>query len=78
MEPEPFDIYQWTYDIIEDPTGFNAFEAREWPIYDVPDRVAVARWVVRCLANPNCEGSEEVLKMIVDRRKDKGGGWSDG
>lgn len=71
QEPAALDIFQWSQDIVEGPGGYNNWKQYEWVDTGVSDRVAVAQWIIRCLANPNCAGSGEVLKMIVARREDK-------
>jgi hypothetical protein len=44
---------------------------RAWCLYvlmQVPraDRIATAEWAIRCLANPDCEGSGAVLEAIEE------------
>lgn len=54
--------------IIEGVGGLNDFERYELAVPHVSDRVWAADWTIRCLANPKCEGSEEVLAAIMERR----------
>lgn len=68
-DPTPFDIKAWVRGVIEGRGGMNDYEEREWVVWHVPDRVAAADWVVRCLANPDCEGSAEMLAAIHARRE---------
>ena len=63
-------LYEWTRQIIHGPGGMNSYEAHELAMFD-DDRLDAARWVLRCLANPNCEGSADVLAAIIARRGDR-------
>lgn len=64
-------IGKWCRRIIEGVGGMNDYEKYETVIWHVPDRVAVADWTIRCLANPKCEGSQEILEAIIERRKEQ-------
>jgi hypothetical protein len=55
--------------IIEGPGGMNVFGDREMVVFHGSDRVHAAQWAIKCLANPLCEGSEEALAAIIERRK---------
>ena len=44
--------------IIEGTGGMNSFEEHELPAWFESDRVEAAKWTLKCLANPACEGSE--------------------
>ena len=59
----------WVKDIIEGPQGMNSFQRHEMVIWNEPERIAAANWVLRCLANPSCEGSGQMLHAILERRK---------
>ncbi len=61
-------IAAWVHEVIEGPGGMNEFERHELVSWFDEDRVAGAKWVLRCLANPGCEGSQEVLDAILLRR----------
>lgn len=61
----------WAHRIIEGPGGLKAFEERELADTSMSPSVAAVVWALRCLANPNCEGSAEVLEMIQRRREGK-------
>jgi hypothetical protein len=63
-------ITEWCEKVIEGPSGMNAYEEREFVSWFKSDRVAAAEWVIRCLANPKCEGSAEVLEAIMEHRKE--------
>ncbi len=65
---EAFIVRDWCRRIIEGCGGMNDYETHEFPIWDVPDRVAAVEWAVRCLANPQCKGSAEMLSAIIERR----------
>lgn len=53
--------------IIDGPTGFKAMLKRQQGTYANRD-LAVAEFVIRCLANPRCEGSQDVLDAIAKQR----------
>lgn len=61
-------ISHWCRDIIEGVGGLNDFERYELAVPNVSERVWAAAWTLRCLANPKCEGSDDVLRAIMDRR----------
>lgn len=58
--------------IIEGPGGMNDFEAREVVAWKHPDRIAAAIWTMRCLANPECEGTQEAIDAILRARANGG------
>ena len=64
-----FVVADWVKDIIEGPQGMNSFQRHEMVIWNEPERIAAANWVLRCLANPRCEGSDQMLHAILERRK---------
>lgn len=56
--------------IILGPGGMDAFEHHEVAVWHTgSDRVAAAMWTLRCLANPDCEGSEAALAAILSQRE---------
>jgi len=61
-------IQEWVNNIIDGTTGLHAFERFEFATPTIPRDQAVAAWVIRCLANPDCEGSGDVLAAIAARR----------
>jgi len=65
---KPTYIYDWIHDIVTGVGGFFDYEKYEWPIYNCTREEFIAAFVIRCLANPNCEGSNEILQEIVERR----------
>ena len=64
-----FVVADWVHDIIEGPQGMNSFQRHEMVIWNEPERIAAANWVLRCLANPRCEGSDQMIHAILERRK---------
>ena len=65
---DEIDIGQWIEDVITGPGGLHDFEKYELAVFSDRDH-AVAKWVIRCLANIECEKSGAVLQTIIDRRK---------
>ena len=66
--PGEIDIHAWCIQVIEGPGGMRVYEDREVVEWNIPIRHAVAEWVIRCLANPSCDGSAEVIAAIQRRR----------
>ena len=66
--------WEFARGIIEGVGGMNSFEQHEEVIWHHPDRVAAAIWTMRCLANPECEGSAEALASIIEARA-RGGSY---
>jgi hypothetical protein len=61
-------ISQWVAGIVQD---VASVEDHEWVINHVcPYHVAMA-YVLRCLANPGCAGSGDVLEAIVAKRQER-------
>lgn len=71
---EPETATDFAKQIIEGPGGMNDFERYEIVVFHNSERVAAAVWTLRCLANPECEWSQEVIDHIlaVRERKRKG------
>ena len=63
------DIGQWCKEIIDGASGFISYEEHELVIWHISRERAVAEWVIRCLANPENEGSQMVIDSIIARRK---------
>ena len=59
------DIMHWCEETIAD---LHTFERCEMAVAKVPRDVAVAAWVLRCLANIRCPGGLAVLEAIHERR----------
>jgi hypothetical protein len=68
------DIQTWVEQRVTGPGGFQGFEAHEMPLFVHERDVELAAFVIRCLANPGCEGSGEVLEAIIHRRREVAGG----
>lgn len=60
---------QFIGQIIDGPLGLNAFEDHEYVVFEEPERNAVARWVLRCLANTDNLLSGQVLNAIHAERR---------
>ena len=65
----PDSLTEWIYRIIEGPSGFKTWEDRECVIHNISREYSIAAFVIRCLANKDCEGSDLVLNAINERRK---------
>lgn len=64
-----YDIAGWCQLVIEGGGGMNVYEQRELATWPKGERVGAAEWTVRCLANPGCDGSAEVLSAIIRNRQ---------
>lgn len=65
------EIKTWVNNIVNGPTGFKVQEDREYIVYH--DReIGVAEFVIRCLANPACDGSQQIIDSIIERRAELG------
>ena len=62
------DITDWIHRVIKGSGGFEAWEDREGIIFHNSREEGIAAFVVRCLANPLCDGSKEVLDAIQEQR----------
>jgi len=62
------DIKNWVSQVIKGVGGFLSWEEHEMPTYHNTRDEQIAAFVLRCLANFNCEGSREVLDAILDQR----------
>ena len=60
---------KWAKDIIDGAGGFISYEDHELVVWHISRERAIAEWVIRCLANPESKGSQEVLDSILERRK---------
>lgn len=63
-------IVEFSKKIIEGVGGLQDFEYYEIASPNYSRDVSAAIWTIKCLANPKCEGSEEVLSAILERRKE--------
>lgn len=62
-------ISTWIHDVINGSGGLHDFEDHELASSNIDRDEAVGAWVIRCLANPKCEGSQAVLSAIIERRE---------
>ncbi len=62
-------IRDWCKGIIEGAGGLRAYFAKE--ARATPKQQDCVEWAIRCLANPDCAGSGEVLKLILEQRATK-------
>lgn len=60
---EAVDIDAWIDKRLNGTGGLKAYLRGERPT-----KAQIARWIIRCLANERCEGSDEVLQAILDER----------
>lgn len=67
---QTIDIAEWIKRCIEGTGGLLSFEKHEMAVRLASDEVVAADWIIRCLANPNNEGSGDVLQAIIQRRED--------
>ena len=61
---------KWTEMIIAGRGGFRCYEDREFVVFRDRD-VSIADFVIGCLCNPNCEGTDELIKFIQNERARK-------
>jgi hypothetical protein len=59
------DISKWIKARID---NLHTFERCELASPTIPRDEAVGAWIIRCLANPDCEDSAEMLSAIEKRR----------
>lgn len=64
------EIEEWISQVIDGSGGFKVWEDSEWVIHHKSREYSIAAWVIRCLANPKCEGSKQVLRSINRHRKE--------
>jgi hypothetical protein len=65
------EINNWINKIIKGPTGFETWEDREGVIFHNSREEGIADFVIKCLSNPSCNGSSEVLEFILNQRNAK-------
>lgn len=64
------EIEEWIKSVVEGPGGFIDWEEREVIAFPGGREKAIARFVIRCLANKDCKGSDKVLLAILERRNE--------
>ena len=62
------DLLEFCTKIIEGVGGLHDFGYYEMATPNYDRDVSTAIWVIKCLANPKCEGSEEAIQAILERR----------
>ena len=62
-------IKEFCEQIITGSGGLHDYERCEMPMYKNERDIEIAIWTVRCLANPDCEGSDIAINAIIERRK---------
>jgi hypothetical protein len=60
-------IDEWVNSVINGIGGFNSWEEHEIVIHNSREE-SIAGFVIRCLANPACEGSKEIIEAIISER----------
>jgi len=61
-------ILEFSEKIITGVGGLHDFEYHEMATPNYDRDVTVAIWVMKCLANPLCEGSDEAIQAILEKR----------
>jgi hypothetical protein len=62
-------LKKWCKDIVEGAGGLRAYFSRE--AKSTPKQTDCVEWALRCLANPDNEGSGPVLVAIIEQRARK-------
>jgi hypothetical protein len=68
MSDKEWNAQAFAKHIIEGVGGMNDCERHELAVFPLGDRVAAVEWTLRCLANPECEGSAEAFAAIAEKR----------
>jgi len=63
------DINAWCEGIITGVGGLDDYNRYERAGLDT--QLDAVKWAIRCLANPKCAGSAEVLAAIIERRQSR-------
>lgn len=63
-------IEDWIDSVINGAGGFISWEEHELVAHLKSREESIASFIIRCLANPHCEGSKEVIEAIIERRAD--------
>jgi hypothetical protein len=71
MSDKEWNAQAFAKHIIEGVGGMNDCERYELAVFPLGDRVAAVEWTLRCLANPECEGSAEAFAAIAEKRLGK-------
>lgn len=62
------EIDEWVNRIINGIGGFKSWEEHEIVIHNSREE-SIAAFVIRCLANPQCKGSRDVIDAIIAQRE---------
>ena len=62
-------ILEFSEKIINGVGGLHDYEYHEMATPNYDRDVSVAIWVIKCLANPKCEGSQDAIQAIIERRE---------
>ena len=63
------EINSWVNRVIKGIGGFESWEDHESVMFHNSREEGIAEFVIRCLANPFCEGSDKVLEAIIEQRE---------
>jgi hypothetical protein len=61
-------IEDWCEKIINGSGGFISLEEHELLVFEKGRDIAIVEFVIRALANTECDGSAEILTAILERR----------
>lgn len=61
-------IKEWIEGVINGPGGLLSMEEHEFAVRTKSAEYTAVDWVIRCLANPECEGSGDILSSIQEQR----------
>lgn len=61
------DLKAWCRDIVSGTGGLEAWHKYECGGTE-PTLVEVVEWTIRCLGNPKCDGSAQVVEAILNQR----------
>ncbi|MEE9341063.1 MAG: hypothetical protein V3V21_05305 [Thermoplasmata archaeon] len=64
------EMHEWCRDNVHGTGGLHSLEYHESVSWGDRD-VGIVEWVIRCLANPRCTGSGDMLDEIEKRRRAK-------
>ena len=62
-------LEKFAKEIIDGVGGLRDYERCELASPTIDRDQATVIWTLRCLANPECEGSQAVIEAILERRK---------
>lgn len=64
-----FDVPRWIEECLYGAGGLTDFEKQAGPSWfeGWKDRYMAARWIVRCLGDPRCDGAREMVLSLMAR-----------